>query len=69
MTAEKKKMEHLFVIYAVNGEHFTIECDDIRRGKEELWLYSVEKNSNDEEEREMIAAFELKNIIGWEQIR
>ena len=63
MTAEKKKMEHLFVIFAVNGEHFTIECDDIRRGKEELWLYSVEK------EREMIAAFELKNIIGWEQVR
>ena len=69
MTAEKKKMEHWFVIYAVNGEHFTIECDDIRRGKEELWFYSVEKDSNDEEEREMIAAFEIKNIIGWEQIR
>lgn len=67
---ENIKMKHLIVIFAINGEHLTLECDEIRRGKEELWLYRVEKKTEEEEdERDLIAAFQLKNIIGWEQVR
>ncbi len=66
---ENIKMEHLIVIFAINGEHLTLECDEIRKGKEELWLYKGHKDVNGDDERDLIAAFQLKNIIGWEQIR
>ena len=65
-----KPAEHLIIIFAVNGERISVECDEFRKGKEELWLYRVEKKTEEEEdERDLIAAFQLKNIIGWEQVR
>ena len=65
-----KPAEHLIITFAVNGERISVECDALKKVKEELWLYRVEKKTEEEEDEiDLIAAFQLKNIIGWEQVR
>ena len=68
---EKNKMKHTVVIYAINGEHITIDCEDItiQGSTQELRLYKDFMIATDEKCHDLIAAFQLKNIIGWEQIR
>ena len=62
---EKRKAEHLLVIYANTGEHIMIEYDNFAYDDGEIKLY---KNDN-YGKCKLIAEFYRENLAGWECIR
>lgn len=68
---EKKKAEHLLVVYANTGEHIMIDYDrmveeiDTKR----LELFRNKTDENGETKEEWIATFYRENIAGWEKLR
>lgn len=66
----KKKREHTFVFYAVNGEHLMFECDKIKIMKNDISLFNLDPNEDDEEEAmDLFAVINRDKLIAWEQIR
>lgn len=66
---EKRKAEHLLVVYANTGEHIMIEYDCISNERDRLTLARIEKKENGENMKNCIAQFYTRNIAGWEKIR
>lgn len=66
---EKKKAEHLLVVYANTGEHIMIEYDCFRDERDGFTLSRIEKEENGEYMKNCIAQFYTRNIVGWERIR
>ena len=64
----KKKREHTFVFYAANGEHLMFDCDRIRIMKNDISLYNVDNNDEDEG-MDLFAVINKDKLIAWEQIR
>lgn len=62
------KREHTFVFYCVNGEHLVFDCDMMRGEKNDLRLYNIDPNDEDEE-MDLIALINKDKLIAWEQIR
>ena len=66
---EKKKAEHLLVVYANTGEHIMIEYDCFNDERDGFTLSRIEKEENGEYMKNCIAQFYTRNIAGWERIR
>ena len=66
---EKRKAEHLLVVYANTGEHIMIEYDCFMDEIDGFRLLRIEKEENGVCMENCIAQFYTHNIAGWERIR
>lgn len=62
------KREHTFCFYGVNGEHLMFDCDRIKIMKNDISLYNIDPDDEDEA-MDLFAVINRDKLIGWEQIR